>query len=76
MEYKEKVRAALDAHDVTDWEKDVVELLCDDCDDMPDTCPCGCGRPIDWSAFAQEAGYRAFGPADFPPLVYAPCAVR
>lgn len=75
METKESTRAALDDYGVTYCEKCGAELLCNDCGDMPETCP-RCGRAIDWSAFAADAAARAFGPDDFPPLVYAPCAVR
>lgn len=75
METKESARAAMDDYGTTYCEKCGAELLCNECGDMPDTCP-RCGRLIDWGAFTATAGARAFGPDDFPPLVYAPCAVR
>lgn len=75
METKESARAALDDYGVTYCEKCGAELLCNECGDMPEICP-RCGRVIDWSAFKATACARAFGPDDFPALVYAPCAVR
>lgn len=75
METKESACAALDDYGVTYCEKCGAELLCNECGDMPEICP-RCGRVIDWSTFKATAGARAFGPDDFPPLVYAPCAVR
>lgn len=75
METKESARAALDDYGATYCEKCGAELLCNECGDMPEICP-RCGRVIDWSTFKATAGARAFGPDDFPPLVYAPCAVR
>lgn len=75
METKESARAALDDYGVTYCEKCGAELLCNECGDMPDTCP-RCGRLIDWGAFKATACARAFGPDNLQALVYAPCAVR
>lgn len=54
METKERARAALDDYGVTYCEKCGAELLCNECGDMPDTCP-HCGRLIDWGAFTAAA---------------------
>ena len=72
---KHLARAMRDDYGVTYCEKCGAELLCNDGGDMPDTCQ-RCGSPIDWSDFVKATCARAFGPDDFPPLVYAPCAVR